>query len=319
VRVEVLIAAAAPPGSTIGIVAPASQAETRAEVQRGIAWWESKGYRVKLMPGALEQDGWHAGSPELRARDLQVAFADPEIEAIQTMRGGYGSAQVIPLLDFGAIAETPKAFVGLSDITALHAALLARAGLATFYGPSLTMVGTPAPAPLTVDRFLQVLGGETTGQVPEDRDRLTVVSIAGGRASGRLVGGCLVDFIYTIGTPWEPDLEDAIFFFEECNSAPIQIDRALLYLEQVGKLDGLRGIVVGELAGCEWYEHTSAPRSKTLEEVLVDRLGGIGIPVLYGLPLGHGASMATIPLGVDATVDADALTLTVDSPALIAG
>jgi muramoyltetrapeptide carboxypeptidase len=315
--VNASVAHAAPSGSTIGVVTPGSPPETRAEVQRGIAWWESRGYRVKLMPGALEQDGWHAGSPEVRARDLQAAFADPEIDAIQTMRGGYGSAQVIPLLDFDAIAETPKAFVGLSDITALHAALLTRAGLATLYGPSLTMVGSPSPSPFTVDRFLEVLGGDTTGPVPEDSDRLTVISIAGGRASGRLVGGCLVDFIYTIGTPWEPDLDASIFFFEECNSAPIQIDRALLYLDQVGKLQGVRGIVVGELAGCEWYEHTSSPRAKTLEEVLNDRLGGLGIPVLYGLPLGHGASLATIPLGVDATVDADGLTLTIDSPALI--
>jgi muramoyltetrapeptide carboxypeptidase len=110
-----LLAHAAPPGATIGIVTPASPPETRAEVQRAIAWWESKGYRAKLMPGALEQDVWHAGSPEVRARDLQAAFADPDIDAIQTMRGGYGSAQMIPLLDFDAIAETPKMFVGLSD------------------------------------------------------------------------------------------------------------------------------------------------------------------------------------------------------------
>ena len=311
-----LAARAAPPGSTIGVVTPGSPPETRAEVQRGIGWWESKGYRAKLMPGALESDDWHAGSPEVRASDLQAAFADPEIDAIQTMRGGYGSAQVIPLLDFDAIAETPKAFVGLSDITALHAALLARAGLATFYGPSLTMFGSPSPSQFTAERFLQVLAGETAGPVPEDRDRLTVISIAGGRASGRLVGGCLVDFIYTIGTPWEPDLDGAIFFFEEVGSAPIQIDRALLYLEQIGKLAGVRGIVVGELAGCEWYEHSSSPRSKTLENVLEGRLGGLGIPVLYGLPLGHGASIATLPLGVEATVDADALTLTIDEPAL---
>ncbi len=277
---------------------------------------EVERYSVKLMPGALDQDSWHAGSPEVRARNLQAAFADPEIDAIQTMRGGYGSAQVIPLLDFEAIAETPKMFVGLSDITALHAALLARAQLATFYGPSLTMVGSPSPSSLTTDRFLRVLAGETTGPVPEDRDRLTVISIAGGRASGRLVGGCLLDFIYTLGTPWELELDGTIFFFEECNSAPIQIDRALLYLEQTGTLEGVRGIVVGELAGCEWYEHTSAPRSKTLENVLEDRLGGFGIPVLYGLPLGHGASLATLPLGVDATIDADALTLTIDEPAL---
>ena len=82
------VARAAPPGSTIGVVTPGSPPETRAEVQRGIGWWESKGYRVKLMPGALEEDGWHAGSPEVRASDLQAAFADPEIDAIQTMRGG---------------------------------------------------------------------------------------------------------------------------------------------------------------------------------------------------------------------------------------
>jgi muramoyltetrapeptide carboxypeptidase len=313
-----LHAQAAPPGSTVGVVTPGSPPETRAEVERGIAWWAANGYRVKLMPGALEQDGWHAGSPEIRARDIQAAFADREIDLIQAMRGGYGSAQVVPLLDFDAIAAAPKPFIGLSDITALHAALLARAGLVTFYGPSLTMLG-PATSSLTQERFLRVLRGETTGPVPEDRERLTVISIAPGRASGRLVGGCLVDFIYTIGTPWEPDLDGAIFFFEETGNAPIRIDRALLYLEQLGKLDGARGIVVGELAGCEWYDWTSAPRTKTLEEVLEGRLAHLGLPVLYGLPLGHGDSLATLPLGVEATLDADKRTLTIDEPALLAG
>jgi muramoyltetrapeptide carboxypeptidase len=137
------------------------------------------------------------------------------------------------------------------------------------------------------------------------------VSIAGGTGQGRLVGGCLSDLIHTLGTPWEPDLDGAIFFFEEVGLAPIQIDRALLHLEQIGKLRGVRGIVVGELAGCEWHEHTSSPRSKTLEEVLADRLGGLGVPVLYGLPLGHGESLATLPLGVEATDDADVRTLTI--------
>ena len=313
-----LLARSAPPGSTIGVVTPGSPPETRAEVQRGIAWWESKGYRVKLARGALARDDWHAGPPEVRARDLQEAFGDPEIDAIQCMRGGYGSAQVVPLLKFDAIAATPKPFVGMSDITALHAALLRFTGLATLYGPSLTMLGNPDLTPLTGERLLRVVAGETTGPVPHDAERLTPIAIAGGRASGRLVGGCLIDFIYTIGTPWEPDLDGAIFFFEEVGSPPIRIDRALLHLEQIGKLDGTRGVVVGELAGCEWHEWTSSPRSKTLEEVLEGRLGGLGVPVLYGLPLGHGASLATLPLGVEATVDADALTLTIDEPALLA-
>ena len=216
------------------------------------------------MPGALDEDGWHAGSPEVRASDLQAAFADPEIDAIQTMRGGYGSAQLIPLLDFDAIAETPKAFVGLSDITALHAALLVRSSLATFYGPSLTMFGEPSPSPFTADRLLRVLAGETTGPVPEDRDRLTVISIAAGRATGRLIGGCLVDFIYTIGTPWSrPQRRDLLL--RGGRQRPNSDRPGFALLEQFGKLGGVRGIVVGELAGCEWHEYTSAPRSKTLQ------------------------------------------------------
>jgi muramoyltetrapeptide carboxypeptidase len=317
--VAVTLARAVPPGSTIGVVTPGSPPESRAEVNRGIAWWGAQGYRVKLAPSALERDDWHAGIPQVRAQDVQGAFADPEIDAIQCMRGGYGSAQVIPLLDFDAIAETPKAFLGSSDITALHAALLSGAGLATFYGPGLTMFGSPGVSTLTCNRLLEVLAGDGTGPVPADPDRLTVTAIAGGKASGLLVGGCLGDLMYTVGTPWEPNLDGAILFFEEVSKAPIQIDRALLYLDQIGKLRGLAGIVVGELAGCEWHEWTSSPRSKTLEEVLQTRLGHLGIPVLYGLPLGHGASLATLPLGIAATVDADALTLTIDKPALLTG
>jgi LD-carboxypeptidase N-terminal domain len=107
-HMDALLGRAAPPGSTIGVVTPGSPPETRAEVQRATAWWESQGYRVKLARGALERDDWHAGSPTVRAHDLQESFADPEIDAIQCMRGGYGSAQVIPLVDFEAIAATPK-------------------------------------------------------------------------------------------------------------------------------------------------------------------------------------------------------------------
>jgi muramoyltetrapeptide carboxypeptidase len=255
--VNPILARAAPPGSTIGIVSPGSQAESRAEVLRGIAWWEAHGYRVKLAAGALMETDWHAGPPEVRARDLQEAFADLEIDAIQTMRGGYGSAQVIPLLDLDAIATQPKAFFGLSDITALHVAFNA-AGLATFYGPSLTMMGNPSPPAFTTDRLLSVLGGATSGLVPPDSDRLNLLAISPGRASGRLLGGCLL----TIGTPWEVSLDGAIWFFEETSTAPIRIDRALLWLDQIGKLRGVRGIVVGELAGCEWYEFQSPTRSR---------------------------------------------------------
>jgi len=304
-----VLARAIEPGATIGVVSPASPPETRAEVRRGISWWESKGYRVKLARGALEQDGWHAGSPEARARDLQEAFADPEIDAIQCMRGGYGSAQVIPLLDFDSIAERPKAFIGASDITALHAALLRYTGLATFYGPGLISFRNPAVPALTGERLLQVLTGATMGPVPHDAERLTVIAIAGGRASGRLVGGCLGDFVYTIGTPWEPDLEGAIFFFEDVTArpgAPLPgADR------QAGGRPRRRRRRVRRLR---------VARAHVLP-ALEDARGGardaLGVPVLYGLPSGHGQTLVTPPLGVEATVDASALSVTLDEPALL--
>jgi muramoyltetrapeptide carboxypeptidase len=313
-----VLAPSLPPGGTIGIVAPATPSQTRAEVERGIAWWESHGYRVQLGASARERGGHFAGSPELRARDLQEMFADPEIHAIQCVRGGFGSAEVAPLLDYEAIARTPKPFVGLSDITALHAALLRHSGLATFYGPALVSVGVrPVPA-ITGERLLRVLGGDTTGPIPYDEDGPYVRAIAGGRASGPVVGGTLSDLMYTFHTSWEISTEGAILFFEEPSYGPTLLERRLIHLRQAGKLDGVAGIVVGELPGADWGEGLGPewPRVETLDDVLDSRLGDLGVPVLYGLPCGHGSAIATLPLGVDATLDADALTLTIDAPAL---
>jgi muramoyltetrapeptide carboxypeptidase len=315
-----VIAPAAPPGSTIGVVAPATPAQGRAEVERGIEWWEAHGYRVQLGRSARERGSDFAGSPELRADDLHELFADPEIGAIQCVRGGFGSAEVVPLLDHDAIARTPKAFVGASDITALHAAFLGLAGLATFYGPGLTSLGARPVPPLTGERLLRVLGGDTAGPVPYDPDGPHVRAIAGGRASGPVVGGCLSDLLHTFRTPWEIDTEGAILFFEEPNIGPSGLDRRLLHLRQAGKLDAVAGIVVGELPAADWGEGLGPdwPRARTLDDVLDERLAGLGVPVLYGLPCGHGSSLTTLPLGVQATLDSEALTLTIDGPALAA-
>jgi muramoyltetrapeptide carboxypeptidase len=305
-------------GATIGVVTPATPPPRRSDVLRGIEWWRSHGYHVRLARGALERSGDFAGSPELRARDLQETFADPDVAAIQCMRGGYGSAEVVPLLDYDEIARTPKPFVGLSDITALHAALLRFSGLATFYGPSLTSLAVRPLPELTGRRLLEVLSGRTTGPVPYDPDGPYLRAIAPGRASGRLVGGCLPDLIHTLGTPWEIETDGALLFLEVQAYGPSWIDRNLLHLKQAGKLDRVAGVVVGELPYAEWGEGIGPdwPRTSTLEDVLEARLGALGAPVLYGLPCDHGSAMVTLPLGVQATLDADARTLTIDEPAL---
>jgi muramoyltetrapeptide carboxypeptidase len=314
-----------PPGGTIGVPAPATAYHNRSEFLRGVEWWESKGYRVKLGEGIFDRDDWVAGSPETRARDLAAMFADPEVDVVQCAQGGYGSAQLIPHLDFDAIAANPKPFVGYSDITALHVALRQRAGLATFYGWGLAGVGaavdtSSADPDFTRDRMLRVLGGETTGEVPKDPDDPYVRTIRGGRVTAPLVGGCLWLLMQTMGTPWEIELDGCIFFFEDVDLPSWYLDGFLIQLEQAGKLDGVVGVVVGEMANCDWPAQGSNdfPRTKSIEDVLEERLEPLGVPVLYRLPLGHGKNLAMLPLGVTATLDADARTLTVDEPALMA-
>lgn len=309
---------AVPPGGTIGIASPASPYSNYSDVLKGIAWWEGRGYHVKLAEGALERTDYFAGSPERRANDLVTLFADAQVDAIQCMRGGFGSAEVIPYMDFRVIENNPKPFIGFSDITALHCAILRFTGLATFYGPSLTSVGDPALSEFTASRLLAVLAGETLGAFPRNPADPFLRVLAPGKASGRLVGGCLSDLMHTLGTAWEFNLDDAIFAFEEIGSSPHGIERALLQLSQAGKLKRVRGVVIGDLVGCEWSDGGGAPwpRTKVLEEVLADRLGHLGVPVLYGFPFGHGDHLATLPLGVQATLDADAATLEVIEPAL---
>jgi muramoyltetrapeptide carboxypeptidase len=225
------------PGGTIGIVAPASPYTTYADVLRGIAWWEAKGYHVKLAENALQRTNWTAGSPQQGASDLMAMFADPSVDVIQCLRGGCGAAEIIPLLDFQIIATHPKPFIGFSDITDLHCALQRFTGMATFYGPSLTIFDpSTSEADFTAQHMLKMLSGETTGDFPRSPDDPFVRTLAPGKISGRLVGGCLSNLIHTMGTPWEVNLDDAIFAFEEIGSSPHGIDRTLLQLSQAGKL-----------------------------------------------------------------------------------
>ena len=207
------------------------------------------------------------GAQEVRARDLQAAFADPGIDAIQTMRGGYGSAQVIPLLDFEAIAETPKFFVGLSDITALHAALLVHTGL----GDVLRAEPDDGRQPFTFAAHARSFPAGTRRRDDQAGAGRPGPSDGGcrspaGRASGRLVGGCLGDFIYTIGTPWEPDVDGTIFFFEEVGTRRSSRPGVALPRSD-GKFEGVRGIVVGELQDVSGTSHLG-PANEDIEDVL---------------------------------------------------
>ena len=308
-----------PSGGTIGVAAAASPYDSRSDVLRGVEWWEARGYRVKLGAGIWERDDYVAGDARRRAQDINALFADPEVDVVQALQGGFGSAQSIPFLDFELIAENPKPLVGYSDLTALHVALLQKAGLATIYGNGLIGVGSHEVTSFSKNRLLDVLRSGGSGEVPPDPDDPWVRTIHGGRVTAPLVGGCLWLLMQTMGTPWEIELDGAILFFEDTHCPPYYVDGQLVQLAHAGKLENLAGVVVGQMDRCDWGDLRPVSdwaRSRSIEDVLEERLETLGVPVIYGLPLGHGKHLAALPLGVMCTLDADARTLTVDEPAL---
>jgi muramoyltetrapeptide carboxypeptidase len=310
---------ALPRGGTIGVPAPASPWDERSEVDRGVRWWESKGYRVKLGEGIWDRDDYLAGDPKTRARDIMSAFRDPEVDVVQVFGGGYGSAEVAPLLDLDAIGQNPKPFVGYSDITVLHLAIRKATRLVTFYGPGLGGVAHAKVDEFRRERLLRALTDTgPLGPIPARPDDPYVGTIGSGNASAPLVGGCLWLLADSLATPWEVETEGRILFFEDLHSPSWMVDSELTHLRNAGKLDGVAGVAIGEMFECEdWRFPDPGVRTKSMEDVFEKHFEPIGIPVVFNLPLGHGKHLATIPLGVRATVDTDARTLTIDEPALV--
>jgi muramoyltetrapeptide carboxypeptidase len=308
-----------PPGGTIGVFAPAEPYHNRSAVLRGIAWWEGYGYRVKLAEGTYARDGYVAGPAQQRAADLLDLFADPEVGLVQALHGGFGSTQLIPHLDFDLIAANPKPFVGASDVTVLHTAIRQYCGLVTFYGPGLTKINGAETPKFNQENLLRaVTSTEPLGEVPRNPDDAYVRTLVGGKASGEIVGGALWVLCQTVGTPWQLDLEGKIFLLEEIGEAPWRMDALLTHLSQAGVLGGAAGVVISELVDCDWSEaRPESPRTLSIEDVLEAHFEPLGLPTIYGLPLGHGKHAFTIPLGVRSTLDADAQTLVIEEPALV--
>jgi muramoyltetrapeptide carboxypeptidase len=308
-----------PPGGTVGVVAPASPFHNRSTVLRGVEWWEKKGYNVKLAPGIYERTGYLAGSAEARASDLEAMFVDPDVDVIQCFQGGFGSTETIDHLNFDLIRSNPKPFVGKSDITSLHVACSQLAGLVTFYGPGLLNVNSPGAPALTQERLLRALTTtEPLGDVPVNPDDPYVRSLGSGTARGIMVGGALWVLALTVGTPWQIDLRGKVFFFEEIGEQPWRLDALLINLRHAGVLDGIAAVVVGELVDCDWRENQSDyPQTLSTEDVLERHIGSLEMPAIYGLPLGHGKNLVTVPLGVEVEVDADARRLSIVGSALL--
>ncbi|MEV0807194.1 LD-carboxypeptidase [Micromonospora sp. NPDC050200] len=295
------------PGDTVMLVSPSGP--TRPErVARGIELLTGWGLRPVLAPNAYARRGYLAGDDALRAADLNTAFADPEVRGVICTRGGYGAQRVVDLIDMAAVRRDPKVVAGFSDITALQFALWRGARLAGVHGPGAAWLDerTPLRSAESLHAALMTTEPVTVDAVPAEETFAVRVS---GRAVGPLLGGNLCLIAASIGTPDLPDLTGAVLLVEEVQEPPYKVDRMLTHLRRAGVLDGVAGVAVGQFTDCADGWDT------TIVDVLTERLGDLGVPVLGGLPVGHGQGQLTVPVGTEATLDATTGTLTV-SPAV---
>jgi muramoyltetrapeptide carboxypeptidase len=303
------------PGDTVALITPSSYVSDPDELAFAKRFCEFFQLKWKLGKNVGQRYGYLAGTAQQRVDDLHAAFSDPEVRAVFCIRGGYGSAQMLDRIDYALIRNNPKIFLGYSDITALHTAIGQRTGLVTFHGPvSLSHLTDWSQQHLRAALFASDPVGSVTNP-PEPnplRAGHTMRTVRGGRATGALAGGNLTLLSTTLGTPWGIETAGRILLMEDIGEDIYRIDRMFTQLRLAGKLQAAAGIVVGECKDCPPPGHDSA---YSLGEVIDYLLGDLGIPVLYGLSFGHTIDQVTLPLGAQATLDADAQTLTVTQAA----
>ena len=303
-------------GGAIRAVAPASSELDQSELSKGLLRLRELGFEVTLgdCVRKLRTHGYLSGRDNERAEELNEAFRDDNVDAVFCVTGGYGTPRILPYLDYNVIREKPKIFLGYSDITALHIAINRKADLVTFHGPMITSMG-PKLTDYTEKWFLRaVTGYEPLGEVVNPADGPIIKTINEGKASGVLAGGNLALMVATLGTPYEIDTKGKILLIEEVDDPPYLVDRNLTHLWLAGKLQDAAGILVGEIVNCQPRQ---GEPSLTLWDVLQDRIGSTGKPAIYGLCCGHGTHHLTLPIGVQASLDATQGRLRIEESATV--
>ena len=295
-------------GSRVALVAPAGPLLEQDDIARAEALCRALDYEPIVGAHARGHYGYFSGTDEERVADLNAAFRDSAIDAVWCLRGGYGVTRILDGIDFEALARRPRPVLGYSDITALLAGVVSRAGIVAFHAPT----ARAEMPPFTRRHFARVLAApEPAGLLeavapPPDvlvprTDR--VVALRGGRAEGVLMGGNLTLLQCLIGTRYVPDLDGALLFLEDVNEDLYRIDRMLAHLRAVGALARLSGVLVGRFTSLKRHMEDG---SLGVDQVLAHYFGPLGVPALHGLPIGHIDDQWTLPLGVRARMDADA-------------
>jgi muramoyltetrapeptide carboxypeptidase len=286
-------------GARVALVAPAGPLRDERDLQRGIENVRSLGWEPVVSSNALARDGYFAGGDDHRAAALNRALRDESIEAIWCLRGGYGTMRILDALDFDAFCRHPKAVIGYSDITALHAALAVRCGVMSYHGPTARAQLTPfsrASLQRAVAEQCDSLGAANGAR-----------TIRGGRAEGVLAGGNVALLAALAGTPYAPRFDGAIVVLEDIDEAVYRIDRMLRQLLMARMLDGAAALAFGACTNCP---EAADDGSRRLDDVVAETADLLGIPAVRDIPVGHIADQWTVPLGARAALDADARALT---------
>ncbi len=308
-------------GDTVALVAPANATFNTVELQIARESLEALGFKVRVSDHLLSRHGYLAGEDRVRADDINKAFADESVAAVQAIRGGWGSARLLPYLDYDAIRRNPKVLIGYSDITALLLSIHAKTGLVTFHGP----IGLGRWDPYSLEYYKRVLfNGEqviyTNKQgISPERNSLTQVefrtqTITPGKARGKLLGGNLTVLTTILGSPYLPEWEDAILFCEDVREDLYRVDRMLTQLKLAGVLGKIKGFVFGGCSECGPGDGNYG--ALTLEEIFADHIKPLGIPAWQGAMIGHAQPQWTLPEGAQVEIDATAATITLLEPAV---
>lgn len=306
------------PGDTLALVNPSGAIYERAPYAIATESLQALGFKVVEAPHLRARYGQFAGTDAQRASDLNAAFADPQVHGILAVTGGSGANRILPLLDYAQIQRNPKFLGGFSDITALLSAVHTQTGLVCFHGPMAASEWNS----FSVEhwRGAVVEAQALTLRNPQDKEDLLVsrsnriTTLRGGRAQGQLLGGNLAVLSSLAGSPYFPSFDGAILFLEDVNEYIYRVDRMLSTLKLSGALDSLAGVVLGAFTNCE---PGNGFGTLTLDEVFDDYFKPLGVPVYRGALIGHIKRKFTVPVGLQAEIDADAGTLRFMQPAVL--
>jgi len=305
-------------GDTVGLINPAGATFQPDDVAVAREMMAALGLSLKTGAHLLDRHGYLAGTDRNRADDINSMFADPEVTAILTLRGGWGCNRLLDLIDYKTVSKHPKILMGYSDITSLLLALHAKTGLVTFHGP----VGTSTWNQFSTNYVQKLLfnaetfsmenPSDTGDNLAQTEDR--VLTINGGTAKGRLLGGNLSVLTAMVGSGYLPDFRGNILFVEDVGEEIYRVDRMLTQLKLAGILRQLSGFIFGRCSDCEPGQGYA---SLTLQEVFADHIKPLGIPAWYGSMIGHMEKKFTVPLGIESSIDADAGRITLLEPAVV--